>query len=676
MLAVSALRAQCPDGTPPPCATGVRPITLSSNLVAVAPFDVLAPELQLWREGLVDVVSQRLDGAGPVRTVSPSTVIRRWRGRADPSSASNIGHATGAGLVVFGRLIGRSGDSVRLSASLFDTEQSRVVAEFEWSDRADNTDRLGDSLTVALLRELGRTRAIGAFRETGLGTTSLPALKAFLRGEQFLRRSNYDSALAYYQRAITLDTTFTLAFSHASMAVGWQHTAGDSLALEYGLIAGRLNHGLAPRESLLVQSDSLSAVVTGGPVQLAGRWWTLMRRLLSTLDEAVRRYPEDPALWYSLGDARFHFGVYFGEARERSLEAFDRAIALDSAFSPAYIHTIGMALEFRGPVAARRYAEAFLRVSPAGKYASFFRLVALLLDPRADPARTQRLMVSLAPDLSFLLGGVFDRWPDSAETQVRLARVFMEHSLPGATTAADSLNAVQLLAYALAYRGHLREAYRLIGASTFVYLELALLGAVPGDSADAVFRTWIQQDISQPYAWKTLPWWAARRDTATLSGLHLKLEEVAAQLPSGVPPIAKEAISYLIQSTQAYLTLARGDSAAALLKFLALPDTACFGGCPLDGLTRTQLLEAQGRPAEALEWLDRLGSSFLPPLPSDALQRLARGRLNDRLGNRERAIEAYRYVLALWAHADPELQSYVDEARGGLERLRGTEPRP
>src|SRR3989442_6945740 len=36
-----------------------------------APFGVLDPKLELWHEGLVDVLSRNLDGAGPFRTVSP-----------------------------------------------------------------------------------------------------------------------------------------------------------------------------------------------------------------------------------------------------------------------------------------------------------------------------------------------------------------------------------------------------------------------------------------------------------------------------------------------------------------------------------------------------------------------------------------------------------------------------
>ena len=48
---------------------------------------------------------------------------------------------------------------------------------------------------------------------------------------------------------------------------------------------------------------------------------------------------------------------------------------------------------------------------------------------------------------------------------------------------------------------------------------------------------------------------------------------------------------------------------------------------------------------------------------------LERGRVNERLGARPKAIDAYLYVANAWRHADPLLLPYVTEARRGLERL-------
>src|SRR6185295_4729848 len=81
------------------------------NLLAIAPFDVLDPSLQLWHEGLVDILARALDGAGPLRTVPQTVGLKRWQGRADRVSAERFGHHTGAGLVVFGT-IQRTRDTV------------------------------------------------------------------------------------------------------------------------------------------------------------------------------------------------------------------------------------------------------------------------------------------------------------------------------------------------------------------------------------------------------------------------------------------------------------------------------------------------------------------------------------------------------------------------------------
>src|SRR5256884_5682631 len=111
-------------------------LSLDPDLIAVAPFDVLAPTLELWHEGLVDVLSRNLDGAGPLRTVSPTVVVRRWSGRADPTSAKELGRKTGAQVVVFGGIVAAGPDSVRLTATVFDVGSGGALAHIELDDVA------------------------------------------------------------------------------------------------------------------------------------------------------------------------------------------------------------------------------------------------------------------------------------------------------------------------------------------------------------------------------------------------------------------------------------------------------------------------------------------------------------------------------------------------------------
>jgi serine/threonine-protein kinase len=575
--------------------------------------------------------------------------------------------------VILGGLVASGPDSVRLTASVLDVPTGNILGEIDVRDRADRLDRMADSLAVRVLREIAKTRPIGLARATPIGSTSIAALKAFLTGEQFLRRSQYDSALFYDQQAIALDSNFTLALSHASMAAGWQQSGGDASTRAFAVAAGQRNHGLAPRDSFLVVADSLTAAVFGGAQLVGGAWWTYGRRLLATLDSAVKVYPLDPELWYALGDARFHAGITGGVGRAQSLDAFDHAIALDSSFSPAYIHSVGLALQLKGSDAARRYIAGFLKASGTGRYATAYQLFDVLIDPRTrGMAASGKMLDSLATSVPTVFSGGLDRWPDSGETAIRAARSYTVAKLRTARTAQDSLQARAPLAQALAYRGHIAEAVTLTHDDiAFLYGDLAVIGGVPKDTAERVFDQWASTKRPDGPFWM-VEWWGARGDTARLTRMEKVFTDALGHLPPTAPLIAKDIIGYLALSTRAYRTLARGDTAAALQQFLALPDSACFSICSIDVLVRAQLLDARGRAAEALAGLDRhIDGGWSPLVPSEVLRMLERGRLNEKLGHKDAAVAAYAYVADAWAHADPVLKPYADEARAGLTRLVG-----
>ena len=229
------------------------------NLLAIAPFEVLDPSLQVWREGLVDILSRNLDAAGPLRTVPQTLGIKRWEGRPDRVSARRFGHRMGAGLVVFGS-VRKVRDTVSLRATVLDLARENVEPDLEVrGDTADLGD-LADSLGVRVLQVLGRTRPIGSVRGVSIGSRSLPALKAFLYGEQFYRRGIWDSAAVYYDRATSQDSTFAVAFKRMEIAVDW-HPSNEQSYLrgeEYLRKAVVLNHGLSPRDSMQIAADSFS----------------------------------------------------------------------------------------------------------------------------------------------------------------------------------------------------------------------------------------------------------------------------------------------------------------------------------------------------------------------------------------------------------------------------------
>jgi eukaryotic-like serine/threonine-protein kinase len=643
----------------------LRPSTaavLNADLVAVAPFDVLQPgrELELWREGLVDVLSRNLDGAGPLRTVSPTVVIRRWRGRAESQSAAQLGRRTGARLVVFGQLVGSGSDSVRLSATLYDVERGVPLGDVDLRGAAGGVDRMADSLTVRLLRELGRTRPVGAARRAAFGSGSLAALKAFLQGEQEYRRSNWDSAMAGYRRAIELDTGFALAYSRVGNILGWQRTAFDSLSDAYIMKAGELNHGLPPRESLLIAADSIGAVLfTTPPTGL--EYLARLRRMFRTLDEAALRYPEDPLVWNGVGEARFHLGYYLGRPNTWSFESFKRATAVDSAFAPAYIHQVELAHLTGGAAATLPYLKAYLAQGPSDKYSGGMRLLDALLRPESMPAtELNHLLDTASADL--LATAYQSVWSssDSAELGVRLARLLAE-GRPGEKPWSDPANGRSQLARQLLRRGHVEEARPLLKDPQRVmrwhYTQAVMIGAVPAESAAVTFNSWLRS--GDGWAARALWWWAERRDTT-----HIR-HFIAAQ--DSVKDGREHAfLPHYIQAAPAYLALARRDTTRALELFMQLPDSLCMV-CSHERLVRVRLLSARGRDEEAAARLEAPIANF--PEAMEVVWALERGRVNERLGRRDKAAEAYGFVARTWMHADSVLQPVVTEAKAGLARL-------
>lgn len=637
---------------------------LRQSVVAIAPFDVFDSTHILWREGLVDLLSRNLDGAGPLTTVPPTVVVRRWTGRADPESAAELGRRTGAELALYGSLLGAGRDSVRVRATLFDVAGGETLGEWEVVDAADRMDRLTDSLTLQLLRGLGRTRPIGAVRLVGFRGTSLPVIKAFLQGEQHYRRSEWDSALAFYQRAIDLDGNFAPALRRASSAIGWRGRTHTMMVLEYAARAGANNHGLPPRDSLLVAADSKIFALLGRS-ESDTTWRTRIRDLFATLEHITTRYPDDPEGWYLLGDAQNHFGPFAGRSQQQQLEAFDRAIALDSAFAPSYLHPIEIAGVF-GEDAVRRYLRPYLALV-RDESADGPRLVQRLLDsgPSADPPA---LFQGVSDEGLFIAMIALGRLPDSTEWIVSLDR-FIGSRPRTPHPISDTASMRVETARALMSRGHLRAGLELLNGheQSPNFAEAALLGVVPVERAAAVFRERLSGPVSARLV-AAFPWWTSRADTASLQRAATHASTLAHQPQA---PADHLVTRYAAASATAYLTLARKDTTAALGQFLSLPDGDC-PDCYLDRLTLVQLLVERRRDREA--WLMLQPEHAIPtigPYATEVLWALLRGRVGERLAQRDRAVQSYAWVAGMWRNADPELQPYVREAREGLARLTG-----
>src|SRR5688572_6951115 len=573
--------------------------------IAIAPFNALNSDLALWREGMVDVLARNLDGVGPFLTVSPAVAIKGFSGAADRTSAAALARRAKAQYAIFGTIVGSSSDTVRLRATLLNIATSRV---WDYEGRDSTVEAAAGKFTVAVLRELGKTHRIGAVRQSSFGSSSIDALRAFLQGEQFFRRTSWDSASLSYARAIRFDGNFAIALRREAQVVGWQKDGKDSVARALWLKAGTLNRGLSPRDSLLIVADSLSAALA--PVLLDSMNWTMVRRLFETVNTAAARYPDDPEVWYALGEARFHYGwsSTLGVTDRNILDAFNRSIALDSAFAPAYVHAVELAFSLDGANAGRRYSAAYLRSRPTDKEAEAIAIVDRVARGGVSGAATDSVLDQSSAASIMAAYFILRRWPDTSQTALRLLQSANRRPRSSPTFVADSTRLWNYMPLQLAYHGRLSEAYLLIGnRPSRMFVEMALLGAIPPDTATKVMTGWIDQELKHAYL--TLPWLASQGDSQQLRRL---IERADAESRVGTE-LPRRSARYRASSARAYLSLVRRDTADAIKRFTALADTLCVA-CYVDRLEAAKLLAARGRLQEAEDLVSQRVYNLITPV--------------------------------------------------------------
>src|SRR5262249_28843484 len=184
------------------------------------------------------------------------------------------------------------------------------------------------SLVDRLTAELLARRAGEAGRLANFTATSLPALRAYLDGQADYRRGRWEAAGQSSNAPRDADTTFGLAALGVIQASRWGQSTRD--VMRANLVAWVHRDQFSPRDRALL--EVLLGAHFPRPQSVGER------------GAASERYrdlaPDSPDAWYQVGDWNYHFGAGSGiaDATRRSVNAFEKALDLDSTFTPALEH--------------------------------------------------------------------------------------------------------------------------------------------------------------------------------------------------------------------------------------------------------------------------------------------------------------------------------------------------
>jgi tetratricopeptide (TPR) repeat protein/TolB-like protein len=346
----ASARAQCADGSPPPCRTQQQSAAprrvnppLDDRTWIVVPFDNLAKadDIDWMRAASVNLLYLDMSRWKDIRVIDDERVADLVRETPEASSAATlslnaamaVAKRAGAGRLVMGDLL-KLGTRTAVTAKVYNVRTGqRLRSVREETAVQDSVMPLFGKLAQRILNVAPPQGAnVGA-----LGTTSVGAYQAYLEGVTALNRYDLQTAGSKFDEAIARDSTFALAHYKQALTYSWANP-GDPRRRSHVESANRLSASLPARERSLIR---------GALQQTTGDW----TRSCDTFSGLLAADSSDTEAWFGYADCLFHdptIEVVGGDTTRlrfradynQSIRAFERVLRLDPTYHLAYQHII------------------------------------------------------------------------------------------------------------------------------------------------------------------------------------------------------------------------------------------------------------------------------------------------------------------------------------------------
>ncbi|MGH7561780.1 MAG: hypothetical protein ACRENB_12270 [Gemmatimonadales bacterium] len=646
-----------------PAAPAVATAELHRDLILILPFEVRGDgSLGYLRDGIVDLLSAKLDGAGVYRVVEPRTglaAVRDLPEPIEPPLAGTTAARLGAGLALLGSIVEAAG-RITVTAALCGADGTVVRRLETGAGGEDQIFFLIDELARQLLTLDPAGPPDPFTRLAALTTGSLPALKAWLSGERAFRLARYLEAAVAFGRAAGIDPDFALA--HYRLAAALTASALIETARQASVRAYEGRDRLGPHDRMLVEAQQ--AWLRGASGEAERRYAAI-----------VTAFPESQEAWFLLGDVQIHSNPYRGRSIALARPAFERAHALDRRHLASLLQLVRLAALERRHEDLVRLVERALALEPDADADAGLRTL------RAFAAGTEPERTETTSRLSEASGLAIGRaFADVALYTGDLAAAERMGTRLFAAARSEEFRAIGhlMLAHLALARGGVTEAFdRLREAERYEpswALEIrAFFAALPFLPLEPEFRAGVRDTLqswdpaearpsfAMPLAFHNEVHSHLRKFLLGILAIRLGELEAAAEaagtleeLP--VSPASGPLVAHLLRTLHAERLRAAGSPADALA-LLEMPSadvwfqaavTSPFFAGTYERFLRAELLAEAGRTVEALAWWDAIAQRTPFELPFLAPSRSREAVLWQAVGDAERGERCEDQARVLW----------------------------
>ena len=306
-----------------------KSLRLDRHRIAVLPLSNISPDPQdeYFADGMTEEMISTVSKIEGLEVISRTSIMQYKKA---PKSVKEVCRELDVGIVLEGS-VRKAGTKLRVSVQMIDGKRDRHV----WAENYDRDLRDVFAIQSDIAKQVAealKIRLLPANRNQleRSPTSNIEAFTLYLMGRRYYNRENkegYNLSIDYYERAISKDPSFALAYA--------------GLALSY---SGLAFHGMLPSRDAGVKAKMYAGKALMFDDSLAEAhhaMGSIVRNFDWDLNSAEKEFERAVELNPSLADAHTSLATLsmFRRKIERSIEQVNRALELD----PLSPRTLGAA---------------------------------------------------------------------------------------------------------------------------------------------------------------------------------------------------------------------------------------------------------------------------------------------------------------------------------------------